>query len=193
MTFHPDLLRSALARSFRAVALLLIAGGSAAAQEATDPVPADARRKVVNLVYRVEQLQQRTQTLQMNETATELRVELSADVLFDFDKAAILPKAEESLRQVAAVISEKGSGEVRIEGHTDAKGSAAYNQRLSERRAEAVSAWLSANGGVSRGSVTTVGFGATRPVAPNAKPDGSDDPDGRQRNRRVEIVVKKRK
>jgi outer membrane protein OmpA-like peptidoglycan-associated protein len=77
----------------------------------------------------------------------------------------------------------------RVEGHTDAKGAEQYNQELSVRRATSVRDWLVRSAGLRAGSVTAVGFGETRPVAPNAKADGSDDPEGRQRNRRVEIVV----
>lgn len=73
-----------------------------------------------------------------------------------------------------------------IEGHTDAIGSDADNQALSERRASAVSAALEAELG-SGYTYSAVGFGETEPVAPNIKPDGSDDPDGHALNRRVEI------
>jgi outer membrane protein OmpA-like peptidoglycan-associated protein len=91
------------------------------------------------------------------------------------------------LRQAADVVRKGARGVVRIEGHTDGKGAAAYNQKLSERRAAAVQKWLAEREGL-RVKFATRGFGATKPVAPNAKPDGSDDPDGRQKNRRVEIV-----
>jgi outer membrane protein OmpA-like peptidoglycan-associated protein len=78
---------------------------------------------------------------------------------------------------------------VTIEGHTDDKGPVDYNQRLSERRAAAVQRWLAGNGGLKGVAMKTRGWGATKPVAPNTRPDGSDDPAGRQRNRRVEIVI----
>lgn len=77
-----------------------------------------------------------------------------------------------------------------IDGHTDGKGDEAYNQKLSERRAESVRAWLAAHG-ASLGMATR-GWGKKKPIAPNAKPDGKDDPEGRQKNRRVEIAVKTR-
>ncbi len=111
---------------------------------------------------------------------------------FDFDRAEILPKAAEALHQVAAVIRQKARGPVRVEGHTDAKGTAECNQRLSVQRAEAVRAWLAAREGLGKTRFVTQGFGAEKPVAPNTRPDGSDDPEGRQKNRRVEIVVRKR-
>jgi outer membrane protein OmpA-like peptidoglycan-associated protein len=146
-----------------------------------------------DLGFTVQDLGGKVQDLQVKETETEVRMELASDVLFDFDKADILPRAQAALKQVADVIREKAKGKaaVTIEGHTDAKGSDAYNQRLSERRAEAVKNWLVNHEGRKDVSITTRGFGAKQPVAPNRKPDGSDDPEGRQKNRRVEIVVKK--
>ena len=123
-------------------------------------------------------------------TAQEIVIDLAADVLFDFDKADMRPAAASELGKVGQVLRAHPQGPVRIEGHTDAVGADAYNQRLSERRAEAVAAWLAANAGLDRGRVTTQGLGETKPVAPNVKPDGSDDPEGRQRNRRVEITVR---
>jgi outer membrane protein OmpA-like peptidoglycan-associated protein len=92
---------------------------------------------------------------------------------------------------VARVIREKARGSVRIEGYTDAKGTEAYNQGLSERRAESVKKWLVEKDGLKDIHFLTSGYGAKRPVAPNTKPDGSDDPEGRQKNRRVVIVMSK--
>jgi outer membrane protein OmpA-like peptidoglycan-associated protein len=134
-----------------------------------------------------------TQNLQVKETATEIRIDLAADVLFDFDKATIKPEAATALHSVADIIKDrgKGGGTIRIDGHTDSKWSDAYNQKLSERRADSVKQWLGQKEGLSSVKMMTEGFGAKKPVAPNAKPDGSDDPEGRQKNRRVEIVVAK--
>jgi outer membrane protein OmpA-like peptidoglycan-associated protein len=116
---------------------------------------------------------------------------LASDVLFDFGRAEIRPGAAPVLARAAEMIRQAGPHEVTIEGHTDDKGAAAYNQRLSEQRAAAVRHWLETQGGVQGVSMTTHGWGATKPIAPNTKPDGSDDPEGRQKNRRVEIVIAK--
>jgi len=123
-------------------------------------------------------------------TGQEIRIELQADVLFDFDKADLRPEAAATLRKVAEVIR-ANPGLVTVEGYTDSKGSDAYNQKLSESRAASVKDWLVRNGGAESARVTARGLGETRPVAPNTKPDGSDDPQGRQRNRRVEIAIRK--
>ena len=120
----------------------------------------------------------------------ELRFELTADLLFDFDKAELRAEAQTVLREVAAQIKAKAKRpSVRVEGHTDAKGTEAYNQELSAHRSASVKTWLVQQAKLPARSVTAVGLGEGHPMAPNEKPDGSDDPQGRQKNRRVEIVI----
>jgi outer membrane protein OmpA-like peptidoglycan-associated protein len=117
---------------------------------------------------------------------------VSGDVLFDFDSAEIRPSAEQALAQIAESLSERYPGKrIRIEGHTDDKGSDSYNLKLSKRRAEAVREWLESEGGWDSEQAQVVGLGETHPVAQNQRADGRDDPAGRQLNRRVEIVVLK--
>jgi outer membrane protein OmpA-like peptidoglycan-associated protein len=117
----------------------------------------------------------------------EVRIALNADVLFDFDRADLKPEARPSLDKVVAVLKSYPKASARIEGHTDSKGDDAYNQRLSQKRAESVRKFLATEGATLR--MTTRGWGEKKPVAPNARPDGKDDPEGRQKNRRVEITV----
>jgi outer membrane protein OmpA-like peptidoglycan-associated protein len=132
------------------------------------------------------------QALTVHETAHELHILLAADVLFDFNKANIRPDAVPTLRQAAAKIkTAHASAPIRVEGFTDAKGTAALNLHLSQQRAEAVETWLIQNAGMSVSSMTPKGYGAAQPVAPNQKSDGQDNPAGRQLNRRVEIVITK--
>jgi outer membrane protein OmpA-like peptidoglycan-associated protein len=169
--------------------IVLALSGVASQEKPANVKPVEG--KVLDLVFRVEDMGGAVRLLDVKESDTEVRIELAADVLFDFDKADILPKAQATLKQAADVIREKAHGSVRIEGHTDGKGSDSYNQGLSERRATAVKTWFIQKEGLSAISFVTEGFGARKPVAPNKKPDGSDDPDGRQRNRRVDIVMKK--
>ena len=126
----------------------------------------------------------------VKETATEVKINLLGDILFDFDKADIRAMAEPTLAQVAKTIASYSKAQVLIEGYTDAKGSDSYNAKLSDRRAVSVKNWFSKHG-VAVNSMQTHGWGAAKPVAPNKKPDGSDDADGRQKNRRVEITIKK--
>ena len=130
-------------------------------------------------------------SLDRTETASMIEVVLPADVLFDFDKSDVRPDAAATLHEVAVLIREQARGPVSITGFTDALGGDAYNQRLSERRAGAVKTWLIAREGLAPARFTTAGRGARDPVAPNRHPDGSDDPDGRQRNRRVTLKMRK--
>lgn len=129
--------------------------------------------------------------LQRTEKASSIEVVLPADVLFDFDKAELRPDAAASMREVAGLMRTRASGPVAIRGYTDAVGGDAYNQRLSERRASAVKAWFVQNEKFAAARFNTAGLGARDPVAPNRRPDGSDDPEGRQRNRRVTITILK--
>jgi outer membrane protein OmpA-like peptidoglycan-associated protein len=131
------------------------------------------------------------QALTVQDSSRELRLYLAADVLFDFDKSSIRPDATATLHQVAAIVLARHRGMVRVEGYTDSKGGDAYNVRLSEQRAAAVKAWLVAKEGLDAATFSTRGFGSANPVVPNARPDGGDDQAGRQRNRRVEVVIAK--
>lgn len=150
----------------------------------------DLRSQIRDLKFETEDLKGATQGLEIQETETEIKVELSGDVLFDFDRWDIRPEAEPVLQKVADVIKQYPNASVLIVGYTDSKGSDSYNLKLSQKRAESVKGWLAKKGGI-RGDITTRGLGEANPVAPNENPDGSDNPEGRQKNRRVEITVKK--
>jgi outer membrane protein OmpA-like peptidoglycan-associated protein len=119
-----------------------------------------------------------------------VHVQLAGDVLFDFDSAAILADAARSLAEVGALIRQRARARVEVLGHTDSIGTERYNEELSRRRALAVMAWLSEREGVPAGLMAGRGLGAKQPVAHNTRPDGSDDPEGRARNRRVEISIR---
>lgn len=114
-------------------------------------------------------------------------VNLPSDVLFDFDKSDIRRDARTSLMQLSEVLKVLPDEPVKIVGHTDSKGSDAYNQALSERRAASVERWLAGAGVTS--AMETEGKGETEPLAPNQHADGSDDAEGRQKNRRVEFII----
>ncbi len=129
-----------------------------------------------------EQLRAELNTvLETRETERGLVVNVS-DVLFDFDSANLKPGAREKVARVASILHSHPDLKIEVEGHTDSVGSDQYNQRLSERRAESVRAGL-VQQGVNREAVGTAGFGESRPVATNGTPEG------RQQNRRVEIVI----
>jgi len=170
------------------VALLLALAAGASAQD--QDLPPGARSQVLDLVFKVEDIGGTTADLEVKETDTEFRIELAADVLFDFDQATLMPQAEDTLTKAAAFIRERKARSARIEGHTDGKGTDAYNQKLSQRRAESVRQWFVGHG-LGSLNLSVAGYGATKPVAANTKPDGTDDPEGRKKNRRVEIVIGK--
>lgn len=135
----------------------------------------------------LEELKRRN--LEARETERGVVVNLP-DVLFEFDKASLTSDARVKIRNIAEVLnSQARDREVAVEGHTDSIGSEAYNQRLSKRRAEAVAIGLE-NAGVSNRRIATRGFGERYPAAPNSNVDGTDNPAGRAKNRRVEVIIK---
>jgi len=188
-----DIMSNLICSIKRGGVLFLISGTfiSAVIFPAAARAQVDLESRVLDIVFRVEDLEGETLDLEVKETDTEIRIELSGDILFDFDKWDIRPAAEPVLTQVAEVINKYPNAAVLIEGYTDSKGKDSYNLKLSDRRAASVKDWLMKKGGVGNKNITTKGMGEADPVAPNENPDGSDNPEGRQKNRRVEITVKK--
>ncbi|WP_293702268.1 MULTISPECIES: OmpA family protein [unclassified Sphingopyxis] len=116
-------------------------------------------------------------------------IDLAADALFEFDKADLTPAAEAQLQKAAALIRKAPPGGIQVIGHTDAKGDDAYNQRLSEARARTVADWFARQVGVRQRDFAVSGKGETAPIAPNETATGADDPAGRTKNRRVEVIL----
>jgi outer membrane protein OmpA-like peptidoglycan-associated protein len=139
------------------------------------------------LTGHVEPLQAALNDLGATVKGREIKINLAADVLFDFDKSTLRAEAAPALGKVVAVLQSYPKAAVLIEGHTDGKGNDSYNQRLSEQRADSVRRWLVEHGVTT--PMTTRGWGKSHPIVPNTKPNGADDPEGRQKNRRVEITV----
>jgi outer membrane protein OmpA-like peptidoglycan-associated protein len=137
------------------------------------------------------ELTQVIKDLGADDTPKAVKVNLAADLLFDFDKADINPGAEPQLAKVVTLLKAYSTADVVIDGHTDGKGGDAYNQMLSEKRAAAVAQWLAAHAGIDSAKLRTRGWGKTKPVAANTNSDGSDNPEGRAKNRRVEITISK--
>lgn len=113
----------------------------------------------------------------------ELKVTFAEKILFDFDSSALKAASRAQLDQVAGVLAKYPETNIVIKGHTDAKGSDEYNQRLSERRAAAVMNYLE-DRGVGGSRMTARGYGESMPVASN------DTEEGRAENRRVELSIK---
>jgi outer membrane protein OmpA-like peptidoglycan-associated protein len=150
----------------------------------------ELERKSAELQQREAEIERARQALQNQQSGRSLSMNLSGDVLFDYDKATLKPASEEALKKVAVVLSQFPESMVTVEGYTDSKGSKAFNMQLSQERANAVKDWLVRNGNVPA-NITARGFGEQSPVAPNTNVDGSDNPAGRALNRRVSIVVEK--
>jgi outer membrane protein OmpA-like peptidoglycan-associated protein len=130
----------------------------------------------------------RKQNLEARETERGVVVNLP-DVLFEFGKSDLTSEARAKADDISGILNNQAQGRrVAVEGHTDSIGSEATNQRLSERRAQSVASALEGSG-VSSQRITTKGYGKRYPVAPNENPDGSDNPSGRAKNRRVEVVI----
>lgn len=155
------------------------------------PAPAPATAQNSAAAAQGSSLTGQSSSLSGTETGFNIQINLSSDVLFDFDKAELKPEADSELQKAADIIRQKGKGLILISGYTDSKGTDAYNKRLSLARAQAVKNWFEAQG--LHQNYQTEGLGAANPVAPNANDDGSDNPEGRAKNRRVEIIVNKTK
>jgi outer membrane protein OmpA-like peptidoglycan-associated protein len=148
-----------------------------AAQARADAAKAEKERADM----RAQLLAQLNAVLQTQDTARGLIVNMS-DVLFDFGKYTLKPAAREKLAKISGIVLAHPGLTLQIEGYTDSVGSDEVNQQLSERRADTVRDFLIEQG-VAGSGITAQGFGKANPVASN------DTADGRQKNRRVQLVV----
>ncbi|MFS2292423.1 MAG: OmpA family protein [Actinomadura sp.] len=119
----------------------------------------------------------------------QVTVRISADVLFDFGEATLTDAAKRRIARLAERLGD-ADGTVEVSGHTDSIGDDDSNMRLSEQRAEAVKAELERSLRNPSLKIEARGYGETRPVAPNER-NGEDDPEGRAKNRRVDITYEK--
>lgn len=151
----------------------------------------ELEKKSLELKQKELDLEKARQEFQAQQSARSLSMNLSGDVLFDYDKAVLKPEAEQALKKVAVVLSQFPESKVTVEGYTDSKGTKGANMQLSRERAQSVKDWLVKNGGIAVGSISTKGYGEQYPIAPNTNPNGTDNPLGRALNRRVSIIVEK--
>lgn len=117
-----------------------------------------------------------------------IKSEVLENVYYAYDKAQLLDGSEVSLDKLVAMLSNNTSMIIEIGGHTDGKGNAAYNMRLSLARAQSCVSYIVSKG-INAERVIAKGYGASKPVAPNTHPDGSDNPEGRELNRRTEFTI----
>jgi len=185
--------------SLNLLLLLLVPGLASAQAKYADPdsstVEQAARMalphaRVLEIKGMTSGIQSVLQNLGAKVTAQEVKIEMDADVLFDFDKYTLRPEAADSLKKVGQVVQSYPNAPLLIEGHTDGVGTHTHNMKLSDDRAASVKNWLAQNAGVQQNRITTRGWGETKPIAPNKNPNGSDNPAGRQKNRRVELTLR---
>jgi len=110
-----------------------------------------------------------------------------SNILFDFDKATLRTKSKKELDEVQLYLTQNSTAQMVIAGHADAIGTEKYNMKLSERRAQKAAAYL-IDQGVSESQLVLYAFGKSKPISANTNSDGSDNPIGRQKNRRVEFA-----
>lgn len=151
-------------------------------------LPSDLSSAVSDLSAKASGLAAQHSGLSVRQDEKSVRVSMTGDVLFAFDKADIELAAEPTLSDIARLIASIPIGTIVVEGHTDSKGAAQYNKDLSQKRASAVADWLVTHG-VDKARLSVKAMGDTRPIAPNTLDNGTDNPDGRALNRRVEFVL----
>lgn len=111
-----------------------------------------------------------------------IHMTFNSATLFDVDQFDIKMAGKENLTSLANILNKYPDTNVEVQGHTDSSGSEAYNQTLSDKRANAVVNYLAANG-IKRSRMTAIGFGENHPIASN------DTPEGKQQNRRVDLLI----
>jgi OOP family OmpA-OmpF porin len=112
------------------------------------------------------------------------------NVLYDYDKATLRPESKVVLDELVTIMNDNPKIKVELGAHTDSKGSDAYNQKLSQARAQACVDYIVSKG-IADSRIYAKGYGEKRPIAPNTLPNGKDNPEGRQLNRRTEFTVLK--
>jgi outer membrane protein OmpA-like peptidoglycan-associated protein len=150
------------------------------AKEEAARAEAERNRKAAEAL-RAQLLEQFNRILPTTDTPRGLKVNM-ADVLFDTGKYDLRPPAREALAKLSGIVLAHPGLKLEVEGYTDSVGSETFNQQLSEQRATTVRQYLIAQG-LPENSISSRGFGETAPIASN------DTPQGRQQNRRVEIIV----
>jgi outer membrane protein OmpA-like peptidoglycan-associated protein len=148
---------------------------------------ATSEKKIQNqkMVKEIEEM-----ALEVRETDRGVEIIFPEVLLFDFDSDRLKAGAKSKMHKIAEVVNEPQveSRSIAVEGHTDSIGPPAYNLDLSKRRARTVGRELVFTG-VRKERLSLKGFGELKPIAPNKNPDGSDNPEGRTRNRRVEVII----
>ncbi|MBW2491600.1 MAG: OmpA family protein [Deltaproteobacteria bacterium] len=148
-------------------------------------IPKGTSGSGIAIIGQVTEVEMALKDLEAKVSETEIKIDLPSDILFDFDKCNIRHDAQEALKKVAIVIKSYPRKTVLIEGHTDSEGSDEYNMKLSFKRAVSVKQWLVDIEKLIDTNFQINGWGESKPIASN------DTARGRQKNRRVEIIIRK--
>ncbi len=162
---------------------IIISGGKAIITKGDVTATVDAKPlskvPLIGKIPRLDKLKQKN--------ICGVRIVFDDSILFDFDKFDLRPEGKEVIKKVVDVVDKVNIKSIGVYGHTDSIGSDEYNQKLSENRANAVKNYAMELNVKSK--INAKGFGESMPVAPNKNSDGSDNPSGRQANRRVEFFI----
>jgi len=112
-----------------------------------------------------------------------------SNIYYEYDKADLIPASKLVLDTLYDILKENPTITIELSAHTDSKGADKYNEELSQKRAESCTNYLTNEKGIAKDRIVAKGYGKTMPVAPNTNPDGSDNPEGRAKNRRTEFKI----
>lgn len=129
-----------------------------------------------------QEIEQEVEGAEVERVGEGIALTFDSGILFGFDSSTLTATSKTNLRELADILKKYGDTDLEIDGHTDDRGTEAYNQTLSEKRASAVADYLKTLG-VSSRRITTIGYGETSPVATN------ETDSGRAQNRRVEVAI----
>ncbi|HUN65597.1 MAG TPA: OmpA family protein [Bacteroidota bacterium] len=129
-----------------------------------------------------EEMQQDIKNAKIERVGEGIKITFDSGILFETNKSDLQPAARTNIESLAKILNKYPDTNILIEGHTDSTGTLEHNQVLSEKRASSVADYCKGLGVVGS-RITTIGYGETQPVAPNATPEG------RQQNRRVEVAI----
>jgi outer membrane protein OmpA-like peptidoglycan-associated protein len=143
-------------------------------------VPLESLKELVTNIY--------LDTLIVLDRLEKNKIFILENIYFDYDKADIRSDAAVELNKLVQLLEDNPEIKIELSSHTDSVASDVYNLELSQRRAESTVAYLIRKG-IAPERLVAKGYGESKPIARNTNPDGSDNPDGRQRNRRTEFKI----
>lgn len=143
-------------------------------------VPLESLKELVTNIY--------LDTLIVLDRLEKNKIFILENIYFDYDKADIRADAAVELNKLVQLLEDNPEIKIELSSHTDSVASDVYNLELSQRRAESTVAYLIRKG-IAPERLVAKGYGESKPIARNTNPDGTDNPDGRQRNRRTEFKI----